>query len=71
MKATSKFPTWPTDPLHALAVLQDEANLAKRALSDEAFIGLCSDVMAWIGRRISMVDGLGRQVVAILQRKNL
>lgn len=23
-KATRKFPTWPTDPLHALAVLQEE-----------------------------------------------
>lgn len=23
-KATTKFPTWPTDPLHALAVLGEE-----------------------------------------------
>ena len=24
-RATAKFPTWPTDPLHALAVVQEEA----------------------------------------------
>jgi hypothetical protein len=24
MRATQKFPTWPTDPIHALAVLQEE-----------------------------------------------
>jgi len=24
VRATQKFPTWPTDPLHALAVLQEE-----------------------------------------------
>lgn len=24
LKATEKFPTWPTDPLHALAVLGEE-----------------------------------------------
>lgn len=24
VRATTKFPTWPTDPLHALAVLQEE-----------------------------------------------
>jgi hypothetical protein len=24
VRATNKFPTWPTDPIHALAVLQEE-----------------------------------------------
>lgn len=33
-----------------------EANLAKRALSDEQFIALCGDVMAWIGRRIQSLN---------------
>ena len=41
-----------------------EANLAKRALSDAAFIALCSDVMHWIGRRIQMVDDLTRALEA-------
>jgi hypothetical protein len=32
-RATSKFPTWPTDPLHALAVLGEEfGELTKAAL---------------------------------------
>lgn len=32
-KATAKFPTWPTDPLHALAVLGEEyGELTKAAL---------------------------------------
>lgn len=33
VKATSKHPTWPTDPLHALAVLQEEVGeLTKEVL---------------------------------------
>lgn len=32
-RATTKFPTWPTDPLHALAVLSEEyGELAKEML---------------------------------------
>lgn len=32
-RATAKFPTWPTDPLHALAVLGEEyGELVKAAL---------------------------------------
>lgn len=32
-RATTKFPTWPTDPLHALAVLGEEfGELTKAAL---------------------------------------
>jgi 5-methylcytosine-specific restriction endonuclease McrA len=33
-----------------------EANLARRELSDAEFTQLCSDVMAWIGRRIAAVE---------------
>lgn len=33
-----------------------EANLAKRALSNEEFLQLCTDVMAWIGKRIQQVE---------------
>jgi 5-methylcytosine-specific restriction endonuclease McrA len=32
------------------------ANLAKRDLTDAEFAALCSDVMAWIGERIALVD---------------
>ncbi len=33
VKATTKFPTWPTDPLHALAVLGEEfGELTKAAI---------------------------------------
>ena len=35
-----------------------EANLAKRELTDQEFADLCSDVMAWIGRRIQMVEDI-------------
>ena len=35
-----------------------EANLAKRALTDAQFIALCGEVMAWIGKRIQMVEEL-------------
>lgn len=33
MRATAKFPTWPTDPLHALGVLHEEVGeLSKEVL---------------------------------------
>ena len=44
-----------------------EANLAKRALSDEQFFALCVDVaqglpcMAWIGKRIQQVSDIQEQ----------
>jgi len=31
-RATSKFPTWPTDPLHAAGVLQEEAGELMKAV---------------------------------------
>jgi hypothetical protein len=31
-KATNKFPTWPTDPLHALAVLGEEYGELNKAM---------------------------------------
>lgn len=31
-RATEKFPTWPTDPLHALAVLGEEVGELNKAL---------------------------------------
>lgn len=36
--------------------LCEEANLAKRAMTDTEFTALCSEVMRWIGQRIAMVD---------------
>ena len=41
------------DHIENLQWLCMEANLAKRALSDEQFILLCNDVMRWIGERIN------------------
>lgn len=35
-----------------------DVNILKRHLTDEELIALCSDVMAWIGRRIAMVNEL-------------
>ena len=32
MRATAKFPTWPTDPLHALAVLGEEFGELTKAM---------------------------------------
>lgn len=32
MRATAKFPTWPTDPLHALAVLGEEYGELTKAM---------------------------------------
>lgn len=32
MRATKKFPTWPTDPLHALAVLGEEYGELTKAM---------------------------------------
>ena len=45
-----------TDEIGNLQGLCEEANLAKRALTDEQFIGLCAEVMAWIGERIAKVE---------------
>ena len=38
--------------------LSKAANLARREFSDTEFIALCSDVMAWIGRRIAAVNAI-------------
>lgn len=46
------------DHIENLQWLCEEANLAKRALSDEQFIALCGDVMRWIGQRIAQVDAI-------------
>lgn len=35
-----------------------EANLAKRALTQDEFVALCDSVMRWIGERIAMVEAL-------------
>ena len=47
-----------TDDLANLQWLCEEANIAKRHMTDAEFVTLCSDVMAWIGRRIQMVEDL-------------
>lgn len=47
-----------TDALTNLRWLSNDANLAKRALTDAQFVALCGAVMAWIGRRIQMVEAL-------------
>lgn len=36
----------------------EDANLAKRDMTDAEFTALCGSVMAWIGRRISEVDAI-------------
>lgn len=41
-----------------LRFLCHQANLAKRALSDDEFISLCGDVIRWIGRRIALIESL-------------
>jgi 5-methylcytosine-specific restriction endonuclease McrA len=33
-----------------------QVNIAKRHMTDDEFFGLCADVMAWIGRRIALVE---------------
>ena len=33
-------------------------NIAKRHMTDDEFLTLCGEAMAWIGRRIQMVDEL-------------
>jgi 5-methylcytosine-specific restriction endonuclease McrA len=46
------------DTIENLQWLCEEANLAKRALTDEEFTALCSDVMRWIGERIAAVEAM-------------
>lgn len=36
----------------------EAVNIAKRHMTDDEFLTLCGEVMAWIGRRIQMVDEL-------------
>lgn len=45
-----------SDRMSNLRWLCNEANLAKRELSDAEFTALCSDVMRWIGERIQAVE---------------
>ncbi|MBU9318919.1 HNH endonuclease [Burkholderia multivorans] len=47
-----------SDQATNLQWLCEEANLAKRALTDAEFIALCGDVMHWIGKRIELVESL-------------
>ena len=42
-----------TDELSNLRWVCKEVNLARRELSDQEFLALCSDCMHWIGKRIS------------------
>jgi 5-methylcytosine-specific restriction endonuclease McrA len=44
------------DCIENLQWLSQEANLAKRDLTDDEFINLCASVMAWIGKRINEVN---------------
>ena len=46
------------DGIENLRWVCHEANLAKRALSDEQFVALCASVVRWIGQRIQEVDAL-------------
>jgi 5-methylcytosine-specific restriction endonuclease McrA len=52
------------DSIWNLQWLCEEANLAKRALTDAEFIALCSDVMAWIGERIAAVEAMDAERAA-------
>ena len=36
-RATAKFPTWPTDPLHALGVLMEEVGELSKAVVQEVY----------------------------------
>lgn len=49
------------DEKYNLRWLCVQANLAKRELSDAEFVELCNDVMAWLGRRIQMVEDILKQ----------
>jgi 5-methylcytosine-specific restriction endonuclease McrA len=42
-----------SDCIENLQWLSQEANLAKRDLTDDEFINLCASVMKWIGKRIN------------------
>lgn len=46
------------DRLSNLQWLCEDANLAKRAMTDDEFASLCGEVMRWIGERIAAVDHL-------------
>lgn len=52
------------DCIDNLQWLCQEANLAKRDRIDAEFVALCSDVMAWIGERIKMVNSLKIEAAA-------
>ena len=45
------------DELHNLRWVCEAINIAKRHLTDDEFMALCSDVMRWIGDRIRTVSG--------------
>lgn len=45
-----------TDAITNLRWVCKEANRAKRDLTDEEFVALCSDCMSWIGQRIDLFE---------------
>lgn len=46
------------DSISNLRWVCSAVNYAKRDMPDVELVALCSDVMAWIGRRIAMVEGM-------------
>ena len=47
-----------TDYKQNLRWICEEANIAKRHMTDEEFFTLCKSVMRWIGERIEAVDSI-------------
>jgi 5-methylcytosine-specific restriction endonuclease McrA len=47
-----------TDAIENLQWVCSEVNLAKRDMNTEDFVGLCEDVLKWIGDRIQTVEEL-------------
>ncbi len=50
-----------SDAISNLRWTCEAANILKRDMTDAELIGICSEVMAWIGRRIALVSALDVQ----------
>lgn len=54
------------DEIGNLQWLDNEVNMAKRALSNSEFTRLCADVATWLGERIDMVERLTAEEFDVL-----
>lgn len=67
-RATAKFPGWPNDPLHALAVLQEEVGELTQAVLDASYDFVTMEMIGQIRREAIQVAAMAVRFLASVHR---